>query len=357
MKNLYPILLCLLITACGGKNKTTSYEAFGESGLTTRTENLKRNLLLFEEKGVIIGQMYGTTEGIGWIGDSARSDFQSVAGVLPACVGYELCGVERGLLQNSDSIPFQQMRIDIIDFFRHQGLVVLRWTAPNPGNKVLVEGSDANKKWREWVTKLTAYINSLQNGYGIHVPVLLAICPLVSGSWYENLPIADYKQLQQLTISLIDDATNNVIYAFSNSMVENDMEIFTAKMPDAVDVVEFYYLADADANTYKENLSRVVHSLSAWCSSNMKAAGVITGLKGLTGASDFWSNTIQPVVDQCRLSYLMFGRNHGDFKEGNFYAPYPGHYSVPDFIKLRNDRRAIFMNRLNGLLVNQNNRK
>lgn len=353
MKYLHLIALCLFFAACGSKNKGTSYETFGESGLTTRTENLKTNLLPFEEKGVIIGQMYGTTEGIGWMGDSARSDFQSVAGVLPACVGYELCGIERGLTLNSDSISFQQMRTDIIDFFRHQGLIVLRWTAPNPGADVLESSSEANNKWRKWVAKLSAYMNSLQNGYGVHVPLLLAICPLDGSAWYENLSIADYKKLQELTISLVDEATDNVIYAFSNSAIDDNMENFTAKMPDAADVVEFFYLADDDAKTYKENLSRVAHSLSIWCSSNMKAAGVITGLKGLTSESNFWSNTIQPVVDQCRLSYLMLGGNHGDFKAGNFYAPYPGHHSVPDFIKLRNDSRAIFMNRLNGLLVKQ----
>lgn len=90
----YLILSILAITSCSKSKKT--YEELGSSGLTTRTENLRRNLMAYEDRGVMLGQMYATAEGIGWQGDSCRSDLNEVTGDNPAVVGYELAGIESG---------------------------------------------------------------------------------------------------------------------------------------------------------------------------------------------------------------------------------------------------------------------
>ena len=50
----------------------SSYDEIGSSGLTTRTENLIANMHTIAEKGVLIGQMYGTLEGVGWKNDTTK---------------------------------------------------------------------------------------------------------------------------------------------------------------------------------------------------------------------------------------------------------------------------------------------
>ena len=60
----YSLMITLTISSCG--NKKNSYDEIASSGRTTRTESLKSNLTTFTNKGVMIGQMYGTLEGIGW---------------------------------------------------------------------------------------------------------------------------------------------------------------------------------------------------------------------------------------------------------------------------------------------------
>lgn len=355
IKNSLLCALCLSlvfgVVSCRKGKK--SYDEIGESGLTTRTENLQANLLAYENQGVLIGQLYGTTEGIGWQGDSARSDFKEVCDDMPACIGFELGGVESNKKMNADSVDFNLIRRSILDFFHRQGLVVMTWTAPNPGSGALEDGSKANTTLRSWVKNVARYLSSLQNGYGIKVPVVLALYPAGANRWYDHMSAADYKKLYtQTVVWLKEDTVTNALFAFSNSELVQKPEEFVTRCPEEnIDVVQLAYITN-NYEGYTDNLQRMCGMLSAWCSQQMKAFGIVTGVKGLGNDDNFWSTNILPVVQNCRASYLMLGRNHGDFEQGNFYGVYPGNGSAPDFVKLCNTPRALFMSKVNGLLLN-----
>ena len=49
----------------------------------------------------------------------------------------------------------------------------------------------------------------------------------------------------------------------------------------------------------------------------------------------------------------MFGANHGDYKSGHFYTPYPGEGNdkIRGFMKLYNNEHTIFLSKLNGLYI------
>ena len=98
---LYILLAVVVLVACSKSKKT--YDEIGSSGLTTRTENLQHNMLAYEEKGAMLGQMYATAEGIGWMDDSCQSDLNKVTGDNPAVIGYELAGIENNKTQNSEA--------------------------------------------------------------------------------------------------------------------------------------------------------------------------------------------------------------------------------------------------------------
>lgn len=66
----------LILSACGPKKAS---DPLADSGRTQRTENLLTNLMAYGDSGVyMFGHHDDTVYGIGWKGDSARSDIHSV---------------------------------------------------------------------------------------------------------------------------------------------------------------------------------------------------------------------------------------------------------------------------------------
>ncbi len=347
-------IVCLLLTvlaiaSCSKSPK--NYEEIGSSGLTTRTENLRRNLLAYEDRGVMLGQMYATAEGIGWQGDSCRSDLHEVTGDNPAVTGYELAGIESGGERNVDDIDTTLIRRTAIEFMHRQGLAIMLWTAPNPGENALESGSPANKKLKAWTQKIASFLGSLHDDYGIKLPTLVYLYPAGTGKWYDKLSVEDYKRLYAQTVEWLrdDGETTNALFGFSNATVEGSAEQFMARCPkENIDCVQLMLLT-TDTGSYASDLGRMARQLSVFCSSNAMPFGLYTGLKGLGTNADLWTSSLLPLVERCHLSYLMLGRNHGDFQKGDFYGPYPGNASVSDFMKIYNNPRTIMAKRLNGL--------
>lgn len=348
-KIVYILLSVLALVSCSKSKKT--YEELGSSGLTTRTENLRQNLLSYEDRGVMLGQMYATAEGIGWQGDSCRSDLNGVTGDNPTVIGYELAGIESGRKRNADGVDTALIRRTAVEFMRRQGLAIMLWTVPNPGENALQGGSPANGKLKAWTLKVAAFLGSLHDDYGIKLPVLVYLYPSGTGQWYDRLSAEDYGKLYAQTVEWLrqDGSTTNALFGFSNTSVEGSAEDFMARCPkDDIDCVQLMLLR-SNADGYAADLLRMSRQVSVYCSSSAKPFGVYTGLRGLGADNEFWTNSVLPVVERCRMSYLMLGRNHGDTLEGDFCGPYPGNASASDFMKLYNNPRTIMAKKLNGL--------
>jgi mannan endo-1,4-beta-mannosidase len=79
------------------------------------------------------------------------------------------------------------------------------------------------------------------------------------------------------------------------------------------------------------------------------AAFTETGLESIRD-STWWTQTLLPVMKtgNMRLCYVLVWRN--DVRSPtHYYAPFPGHPSVPDFIQFYNDPYTLFENDLNGI--------
>lgn len=338
------LLSVALCVSCGGKRK--SYDEMGSHGLTTRTENLQANLHTFVNQGVIVGQQYGTLEGIGWRYDSTgRSDMKSICDDSPACSGYELCGIERGLKLNCDSIAFTSIRKDALQLFKHGGLVLMNWTAPD------FQGD--TEKLNAWTSRLADYLGSLQDGYGIKVPVVLLLYPLDGRSWYTRLSAADYRSLYEQTADRLKDlGVTNVVLGCSLSNLTSK-EQAEDWIPEGIDVLNLSLLvAGKSATTYEAALKQQLGVLVGLAQEHNLVPGVTTGVEGLPDAQLF-SRVLLPATQQYRLSYLLFGANRGEFREGRFCVPYPGCSNdlIEDFVQFYNAESTLFLNDLNGLYL------
>lgn len=348
---LIPLLALVLLTAaCGDKTKK-SYDEIGASGLTTRTENLQANLRTFASKGVIVGQQYGTLEGVGWKADTVgQSDFQSICNDRPACSGYELAGLEQGRQRNADALPFSAIRTDVLHLFRKGGLVLMTWTAPDyRGNEQLLD---------RWLGRLASFLASLHDEYGIKAPVVLCPYPLKHGAWYVRLSPAAYKKLFAHTVEkLRDEGVTNAIFglSYTDDMPLSQVEGF---LPEGIDVLNASALSPAQAAgstpAYRERLEQCVQRLVGLAQDRNLAAGLTAGVEGLP-TSDVFTQGILPVIRAHRLSYLLLGANRGDIDEGHYHVPFPGldNERISDFVQFYNDETTVFLGTLNGLYLSK----
>jgi len=349
---LFFLLIVITVASCGHKKKT-SYDEIGSSGMTTRTENLKANLRTYINKGILIGQQYGTLEGVGWQCDSDRSDFQGICGDQPAVNGYELCGIERWQKINSDSLSFGNLRRDVMKNFHKGGLITMTWTAPDP------KGNDDQLK--EWTQQVAQFLNSLQDAYGIKAPIVLFLYPFNGHSWYCKLSKDNYSELYEKTANwLKDDKVTNVLFGYSTT--PSDLKRQSIELPNAdIDVINLTLMSEkmpADTTAYTCELNELLPLLTRTAHDNNMVPALTTGLEGLP-LNNYFSQILMPAISKQRISYVLLGCNHGDSKQGHFYVPYPGcsNEKIHDFMDLYNHDGFIFLNHLNGLYLNQDEKK
>ena len=375
------LVTSLMLTMSCSKKKAD--DPIAESGRTQRTENLLANLHAISANGYLIGHQDDPVYGVGWVGDSCRSDVKSVCGDFPAVIGFDLGHLELGDSVNLDGVPFDRMRDEIIRHFDRGGMVTLSWHLDNPltGGSAWVkpdsltdqekqtvasvlEGGECHEKFLGWLDILASFINSLETPYGVKVPVLLRPWHEHTGSWFwwgQNLCTTEqYKALWKLTVDQLKQrGVNNVLYAYSPGTEFNgDASKYLERWPgdEIVDVIGFdsYCTNNAEdtvaINNYASSLDL---NLKALCDiakqHNVVPALTETGMESL-GKADWWTSTLMPVLNKYPIAYVLLWRNAHN-KPGHFYMPYPGQKTVSDFVKFYNDKRTLFVKDVNGLYL------
>ena len=380
-KIILSLAMAAAIVSCNS-SKTVD-DPLAESGRTQRTENLLANLREISANGYLVGHQDDPVYGVGWVGDSCRSDVKSVCNDYPAVIGFDLGHLELGDSVNLDGVPFDRMKQEIIRQYDRGGMVTLSWHLDNPltGGSAWVkpdsltdqekqtvasvlEGGECHDKFLGWLDTLASFLNSLETPYGVKVPVLLRPWHEHTGSWFwwgQNLCTTEqYKALWKLTVDQLKQrGVNNVLYAYSPGTEFNgDAAKYLERWPgdEIVDVIGFdsYCTNNAEdtvaINNYASSLDL---NLKALCDiakqHNVVPALTETGMESL-GKADWWTSTLMPVLNKYPIAYVLLWRNAHN-KPGHFYMPYPGQKTVSDFVKFYNDKRTLFVKDVNGLYL------
>lgn len=345
------------------------------------TENLLSSLKKIETQGTFMfGHHDDTAYGVGWVGDSARSDVKSVCGDYPALMGFDLGRLELGSPKNLDGVEADRIRQDIIKQFERGGVTSLSWHCYNPlsGRQSWVEDSflniesqtvasiltegETHDKFITWLDRVANFINSLETADGVKVPVIFRPWHEHTGSWFwwgqKNCTTEDFKALWRLTVNrLRQRGVVNALYAYSTGTEADGIpEKFMERYPgdEYIDLIglDFYCsspVSEEDACAqYIQKADKHVSMLCQIAKNHGKAAAVTeTGYEGIK-TSDWWTRTLLPAIAKHPVCYILVWRNAHD-KKGHFYAPYPGHPSAQDFVKFHKDKRTLFTRDLNGL--------
>lgn len=378
MKAICTCAFCITpLVSCNTKNANT----FADSGRTQPTENLLANLkALGDSVGYMFGHHDDVLYGIGWVGDSARSDVKSVCGDYPALLSFDLGHLELGDTVSLDGVPFNRMREEIVRHFERGGMVTLSWHLNNPltggtawindstGERQLntveavLEGGKQHERFLTWLDRVAEFLNSLQTADGVRVPVLFRPWHEHTGSWFwwgqELCSAEQYKALWKLTVDrLKEQGVVNALYAYSPGTENggNPQEYMERYPGDNIidllglDCYCFAPSGDADAVAkYAQMLDTQLGMVCKLAKQHSKAVALTeTGYEGIKTAK-WWTHTLMPVLDKHPISYVLVWRNAHD-KPGHFFAPYPGHSSAPDFVEFYNHPKSLFLHNVNGL--------
>lgn len=301
--------------------------------------------------------------GVGWNGDSARSDVKSVVGDYPAVMGFDIGHIELSNDKSLDNVWFDKIRQEIINQYNRGGMSTISWHLDNPltdGNSwdvktkgvvaSVLPGGEKHEKFLGWLQTVADFFNSLKTGNGTKVPVLFRPWHEHTGSWFwwgKDLCTAEeYKQLWVMTHDyLTRKGVDNVLYAYSPDS-QGPGEIYMERYPgdEYADVLGF----DCYHRNNEEGIEAYQHSLNTILAfmteegkkRNKPIALTETGLESIPIA-DWWTQVLLPVVEKYPISYVLVWRNAHDIKN-HYYAPYPGQKSAEDFIKFYNHPKTLF---------------
>ncbi|WP_276373661.1 glycosyl hydrolase [Chryseolinea sp. H1M3-3] len=334
---------------------------------TRETKALFKNLGKLSKKHILFGHQHATEYGHGWSGEKGRSDVKSVTGSHPAVIGVDLSGFS-GRPGEAIARAKETLRENVVDTYNRGGVTTIAWHFSNPVSKggfywvdtlslpavkYIIPGGEAHHQYKVILKDIGEWANSVKGADGKLVPMIFRPYHEFDGGWFwwgkPHCTREEFISLWRFTVSYLRDSLNvhNFIYAFSPDNKFTTEAQFLERYPgdEWVDMLGMDNYGDMGRNRYDLDTAALkLKIVSDYARKAGKlAAFTETGLESIPNAT-WWTETLLKVLKaypKMRLSYVLVWRND-QRSPTHFYAPYPGHSSVPDFIKFYNDPYTLF---------------
>jgi mannan endo-1,4-beta-mannosidase len=360
------LLLLLIVVLTFAQN--------GKSGLidakaTKETKALYTNLLKLSRDHILFGHQHATEYGHGWQGEAERSDVKSVTGSHPAVIGVDFSGITNIYL--ADSIRQRiadDLRKNIAATYNRGGVTTVAWHFSNPASgggfywndtvsapavRLLIPGGSHHDKYKSILKMIGDFASSVKGSNGTLAPMIFRPYHEFDGDWFwwgkGHSTKEEFTSLWKFTVSYLRDSlgVHNFIYAFSPDNKFNTEAEFLDRYPgdEWVDMVGMDNYGDfgRDGKYSVDAGLKKLQIVSDYAKKKGKlAAFTETGLESIPNPT-WWTKTLLKTLTTkgLQLSYVLVWRN--DVRSPtHFYAPYPGHSSVPDFMNFYNDPFTLF---------------
>ncbi|MDR3653625.1 MAG: glycosyl hydrolase [Paludibacter sp.] len=369
------ILFIIIANAAFGKNSLEKLYFPVDGKATFETKALFFNLRKIQQTNILVGQHDATMYGHTWSGDDNRSDMKDVCGSHPALIGFDFALVTNkpsAMTQNRSEFMVRR----IIETYNRGGVVTMCWHTDNPFNnqtawvdttktvvntvKELLPGGKAHEAYKNKLKQIAQIAKSIVGADGHLVPMIFRPFHEMEGGWFwwgrpYRTP-EEFKTLWRFTVEYLRDSlqVHNFLYAFSTDCKFKTREQYLIDYPgdkyvDVLGMDDYWDFRPDGANnsTLAAEKVKIVSDLAQ--QKEKIAAMTETGLESITD-STWFTKKLLPVLryKDSKLAYVMFWRNDNHMKY-HFFAPFPGHNSVPDFLKFYNEDYTLFEKDLKGI--------
>jgi mannan endo-1,4-beta-mannosidase len=338
---------------------------------TPETKALFKNLMKLSKKHTLFGHQHATEYGHGWSGDENRSDVKSVCGSHPAVIGVDIMGFT-GRSEEEIKKAKDALRKNVIDTYHRGGVTTVAWHFSNPVSKggfywvdslslpavkYIIPGGESHETYKAILKSIGEWALSVKGKNGKLVPMIFRPFHEFDGGWFwwgaPHCTREEFIQLWRFTVSYLRDevGVHNFLYAFSPDNQFMTEAKFLERYPgdEWVDMVGMDNYGDMGRDRYAIDVaSHKLKIVSDYArKANKLAAFTETGLESIPNTT-WWTETLFKVLraePDLRIAYVLVWRN--DVKSPtHYYAPFPGHPSVSDFLKFYNDPYTLFENDL-----------
>jgi len=342
-----------------------------DANATAETKALYYNLHRLSKDHILFGHQHATEYGHGWQGEEDRSDVKSVTGSHPAVIGVDFSGLSgRPDAEVEDNKTL--LRKNIAATYDRGGVTTVSWHFNNPASaggfywkdsvsapavKYIIPGGEYHEKYKAILQTIGNLVKEIKGKDGKQVPMIFRPYHEFDGDWFwwgkSHCTTEEFTILWKFTVSYLRDSleVHNFIYAFSPDNKFDKEAAYLKRYPgdEWVDILGIDNYGDWGRDG-KYNVDAGIKKLQIISDyaikKNKVAAFTETGLESIANTT-WWTETLLKSLksNNLQLAYVLVWRN--DTKSStHFYAPFPGHTSVPDFLNFYNDPFTLFENDL-----------
>jgi len=338
---------------------------------TPETKALYYNLHQLSKDHVLFGHQHATEYGHGWSGEDNRSDVKSITGSHPAVIGVDFSGLSG---RPGDEIEKNKTALtkNIAATYDRGGVTTVSWHFNNPASagdfywkdsvsapavKYIIPGGSHHEKYKLILQTIASLVKEIRGKDGKQVPMIFRPYHEFDGDWFwwgrSHCTTEEFTSLWTFTVSYLRDSlgVHNFIYAFSPDNRFNTEAQYLERYPgdEWVDMlgVDNYGDWGRDGKYDVEAGIKKLQIISDYAVKKSKVAAFTeTGLESIPN-STWWMETLLKALkyNNLKLAYVLVWRNDTR-SPTHYYAPFPGHSSVPDFFSFYNDPFTLFENDL-----------
>ncbi len=332
--------------------------------------NLYRNMAMLAPDYIMIGHQDALSYGINWKKGKDRSDLKDLTGSHPAVFGWDIGAIELGSPVNLDSVPFDEMRKNIIHIYLKGGINTISWHAYNPvtgksswvddknnSNGIVAKilpGGSHHEEFKKQLDKVADFMKSLKAPDGSLAPVIFRPWHENSGNWFWwgaiHCSVDEYKSLYRFTVDYLRNThhLHNLLYAYSPDVGFKDATGYLERYPgdDLVDIIGLDDYNSLNTGHPEKLISNLEVIAQIAIDHNKIAAFTETGINRVE-RKEYFTKELLPCLDHSELtrsiSWVLFWRNAD---EKQHFMPAPGHPAANDFIEFSKNKRILMLNNI-----------
>ncbi len=319
---------------------------------------------------IMIGHQDALSYGINWKKGTDRSDIKDITGSHPAVFGWDIGGIELGNPVNLDSVPFDEMRKNIISVYLKGGINTISWHDNNPvtgksswvddknnSNGIVVKilpGGSHHEEFKKQLDKVADFIKSLKAPDGSLAPIVFRPWHENSGNWFWwgaiHCSVEEYKSLYRFTVDYLRNThqLHNLLFAYSPDVGFKDAAGYLERYPgdDLVDIIGLDDYNSLNTGHPEKLVSNLEIIAQIAIDKNKIAALTETGCNRLE-RKDYFTKEMLSCLDHSELtrsiSWVLFWRNAD---EKQHFMPDPRHPAAENFKEFVKNKHILMLNNI-----------